>query len=74
MTGSRQYVILCFMDSQEKSHPGRYKNHRHKLEAAGHLYWGARNLKEAYLRTLHPDWTDDQIKTEVKKWMLYARS
>jgi hypothetical protein len=62
------------MDSRKDGAPRRYKNGRQKLEAAGQLYWAAWTLKEAYLRKLHPDWSDNHVKKEVKDWMLYARS
>jgi len=36
-----------------------------KLRAASRLYWSARQLKAAALRSVHPDWTDSQIEREV---------
>ena len=38
-----------------------------KLSAAMDLYWSARELKAAWLRKLHPDWSDAQIEEAVKE-------
>ena len=43
-----------------------------KLRAAAALYWGARKLKAARLRQLHPDWTDEQIQQRVKEIFMHA--
>ena len=45
-----------------------------KLRQAQHLYWSARRLREAYERSLHPDWTDDQIRAHVRRVFLLART
>ncbi|RMG41269.1 MAG: hypothetical protein D6719_08850 [Candidatus Dadabacteria bacterium] len=52
----------------------RYKSYEQKLKAAADLYWAARSLKEAYLRSRHPDWPEEKIKKTVKEWLLYAKS
>lgn len=44
-----------------------------RLAAATRLYWTARHLKEAALRTRHPDWTDTAIRRAVNEAFLYAR-
>jgi len=41
-----------------------------RLHQAELLYWSARQLREAYERSLHPDWTDDQIHRHVKQIFL----
>jgi hypothetical protein len=48
--------------------PGR------RLELAEQLYWSARELKRAWLRSLHPDWTQEEIETEVTTNFSHARS
>lgn len=48
--------------------PGR------RLEVAEQLYWMARQMKGAWIRSLHPDWTDAQIETEVTRIFSNARS
>ncbi len=45
-----------------------------KLRAAQRLYYSARQLKAAALRTAHPDWTEEAIRQAVRQIFLYARS
>lgn len=45
-----------------------------KLELSLRLYYSARELKEASLRTFHPDWDDEKIEEEVRRVFLYART
>jgi hypothetical protein len=33
----------------------------------------ARKLKEAYLRSVHSDWSEEQLQKEIRDWLLYAR-
>jgi len=44
-----------------------------RLQAATRLYWTARRIKEAAIRARHPEWTDEQVKREVKEAFMYAR-
>ena len=48
--------------------PGR------RLEIAERLYWEARALKTAWIRSLNPKWTDEQVAAEVKRIFTNARS
>jgi len=43
-----------------------------RLRHAQHLYWSARRLREAYERSLHPDWSDEQIRAHVRRIFLRA--
>jgi hypothetical protein len=43
-----------------------------KLRTAAALYWGARKIKAARLRELHPDWTEEQVQQKVKEIFLHA--
>jgi hypothetical protein len=43
-----------------------------KLRTAFGLYWEARKLKAARLRSQHPDWTEEQVQQMVKKIFMYA--
>ena len=43
-----------------------------KLRTAMSLYWGARKVKAARLRELHPDWSEDEVQDEVKRIFLHA--
>jgi hypothetical protein len=45
-----------------------------RLALAEQLYWTARELKAAGLRSHHPDWTEEQVKREVTRIFLHARS
>jgi len=48
--------------------PGR------RLEVAEQLYWSARRMKAAWVRSLNPAWTDEQVEAEVKRIFTNARS
>ncbi|HMP82842.1 MAG TPA: hypothetical protein PKA41_09095 [Verrucomicrobiota bacterium] len=48
--------------------PGR------RLEIAEQMYWSARRMKAAWLRTLHPDWSDAEVEAEVTRIFSHARS
>jgi hypothetical protein len=43
-----------------------------KLRAASALYWSARELKAAALRTQHPDWSEEDVQKRVKEIFLHA--
>jgi hypothetical protein len=43
-----------------------------RLRQAQDLYWAARRLREAYERSLHPDWSEEQVQERVRKVFLRA--
>jgi len=43
-----------------------------RLQQSTQLYWSARRLREAYERSLHPEWTDDQVHDHVRRIFLRA--
>jgi hypothetical protein len=43
-----------------------------KLRTASQLYWGARKIKTARLRTQHPDWTEEQLQQRVKEIFMHG--
>jgi hypothetical protein len=45
-----------------------------RLRLAERLYWSARKMKTAGLRSQHPEWPDERINTEVRRIFLHARS
>ncbi len=45
-----------------------------RWRAANRLYWTARRHKAAYLRSLHPDWSEDRVDDEVRRIFLHART
>ena len=48
--------------------PGR------RLALAEQLYWSARELKAAWLRTQHADWSEEQVAREVTRLFSHART
>ncbi len=45
---------------------------RQKLRTAFAMYWSARSLKAAGLRSQFPDWSEDQVQRKVKEIFLHA--
>jgi len=45
-----------------------------KLRVALQLYYSAKELKAAGLRSQNPDWSEDQIQNKVREIFLYART
>jgi len=45
-----------------------------RLALAEQLYWSAREWKAAWLRTQHADWSEEQVRREVTRIFLHARS
>jgi hypothetical protein len=45
-----------------------------RLALAESLYWMARKLKATGVRAHHPDWSEEQVKREVTRIFLNARS
>lgn len=45
-----------------------------KLKAAQWIYESAWQLKLAWIRAQHPDWSDEQVHAAVREAFLYARS
>jgi hypothetical protein len=43
-----------------------------KLRSAFALYWSARNLKAAALRTQHPEWSEEDVQKRVREIFLHA--
>ncbi|MBL8715978.1 MAG: hypothetical protein JNL79_08275 [Myxococcales bacterium] len=41
--------------------------------AAQRLYWSARRLKAAHVRSIHPDWTEEQVQANVKEIFMHVR-
>ena len=45
-----------------------------RLALAEGLYWTAREMKKAWLRSLHADWSDEQVSREVTRIFRNARA
>lgn len=59
-------------------HPEQIRAYRamspeQKLRAASDLYWAARRLKEAAVRQQHPEWSDEQVASDVRRIFQHAR-
>lgn len=45
-----------------------------RWRAARRLYWTMRRHKAAFLKSQHPDWSEERVEQEVRTIFLYARS
>ena len=45
-----------------------------RWQAAHRLYWTARRHKAAFLRSQHPDWSDQRVAGEVRQTFARART
>ncbi|OGR12007.1 MAG: hypothetical protein A2341_03925 [Deltaproteobacteria bacterium RIFOXYB12_FULL_58_9] len=45
-----------------------------KVAASDRLYWSARTLKKAGLRTAHPDWSEKQVEAATRLAFMRART
>ena len=45
-----------------------------RWRAAQRLYWTCRRHKAAFLRSLHPNWTEEKVEDEVRRVFLNART
>jgi hypothetical protein len=43
-----------------------------RLLHADRLYWSARALREAAERARHPEWSEDEVKSHVRRVFLLA--
>jgi len=41
-----------------------------RLKVAAQLYWSAKSLKAAALRSFHPEWTEDQVQRRAREIFL----
>ncbi len=51
----------------------RQMSYAERWRAAKALDASARRLKAAYLRQLHPDWTEAELQREVRRAFMYVR-
>jgi hypothetical protein len=45
-----------------------------RLALAEQLYWSAREWKAAWLRTRHPEWSEEQVQRELIRIFRHART
>jgi hypothetical protein len=61
-TSSEQFALLRAMPGERR------------LKLAELLYWSARKLKAAGVRSQHPDWPEEKVNAEVNRIFLHART
>jgi hypothetical protein len=69
----------CFMLTDERTSPEqitafRAMNGARRLRLAERLYWSARKMKAAGLRSQHPDWPEQRLNDEVRQIFSHART
>lgn len=45
-----------------------------RWRVAEQLYWSARKMKAAGVRSAHPDWPENRVADEVRRIFLHART
>lgn len=45
-----------------------------KVEMVAKLWYAAREMKAAYLRDIHPDWSEAEVQEAVRQYCLRART
>jgi len=45
-----------------------------RLRVAERLYWSARKMKSAGVRAQHPDWPEERVGAEVRRYFLHGRT
>jgi hypothetical protein len=65
----------------ENHNPEEYQSHRFrkmtptdKLQASMRLYYSARELKAAWVRTQNPHFSEKEVQKSVKESFMYAKS
>ena len=73
-TSAPTRAALAPVDRPSPEQVARYRamTPAERWRQAEQLYWSARRLREAYERTLHPDWDEQQIADHVRKIFLRA--
>ncbi|HXC34996.1 MAG TPA: hypothetical protein VNV43_03925 [Candidatus Acidoferrales bacterium] len=67
------------MLADEQTSPEQFAIYRRmtpeqRWRAAQRLYWTCRRHKAAFLRSLHPNWTEEKVEDEVRRVFLNART
>jgi hypothetical protein len=79
LAGSVLLPDTWFMLLDERTSPEQFEAFRRmppgrRLALAEQLYWSARELKAAWLRAQHSDWSEEQVAREVTRIFSHARS
>jgi hypothetical protein len=73
----KHYIAVMLPDEQtspEQFAVFRRMTPEQRWRMAYRLYWTMRRHKAAFLRSLHPDWTPQQIAEEVREIFSHART
>jgi hypothetical protein len=67
------------MLADEQTSPEQFAIYRRmtperRLALAEQLYWMARRMKTAWLRSQHPDWPEEKVSREVTRIFSNART
>jgi hypothetical protein len=67
------------MLADEQTSPEQFAIYRRmtpeqRWRVAQQLYWTARRHKAAFLRSQHPEWSEDRVEDEVRRVFLNART
>jgi hypothetical protein len=67
------------MLTDEQTSPEQFAIYRRmtperRLALAEQLYWSARKMKAAGLRSQHPDWPEPRVNDEVRRIFSHART
>ena len=71
------YIGLMLADettSPEQIEVFRGMTPEQRWQAAHRLYWTMRRHKAAFLQSLHPDWSEDQVANAVRENFSHART
>ena len=71
------YAVFMLPDEQlspEQVTALRTMSGEKRLHLAEQLYWAARRIKAAGVRSQHPDWHEDRVAAEVSRIFLNAQS
>ena len=71
---AHQSKILVMESNQIQNEYLKKMSPQQKLEVAMNLYHSAKELKAAWLRQLHSEWSDQKIEQEVREAFINARS
>lgn len=67
------------METHESASPGQLEALRQltpqqRYMAGRQLYWTLRKHKRAFLRSIHPEWSDAQLDEQLRQVFLNART
>lgn len=67
-------MLLREQASPEQIAAFRSMSGARRLRLAEQLYWSARKMKTAGVRSQHPDWSPERVQEEVRRLFSNART